>query len=395
MTLRKKPASIIGIKTADGKYYPVIEENSQAKKKLILTTAHDNQQCVQIELYRNNSKNTADFFYIGSLVIKGIKPRPKGEHSVELVITSTKDGEITANATDIDNFNKKKSRFLDVSLALQNEIKWKSVIPDSEFDNTIPPGLLVKPKENRAGSRIIIFAAVFLLVIGLILYFIKSGMKPQAAESPVTEEEILIEIPQPEDELELINPTVSVLNPVEVPDIILNYYRDEKFNDWVISFFKSLTGSQSIAETILSNASDLDISPSLAFALCAEESLYNPRAFNRNWNNTVDRGLFQLNSSTFPDVSVEEFYDIDQNTRHGLNYLRWCLNTAGNEVSALALYNAGPGNVSSAGTSKNTLDYISRILKRQRKIEELFFIEYITVTGTDELRTEDQIYGSD
>ena len=135
-----------------------------------------------------------------------------------------------------------------------------------------------------------------------------------------------------------------------------------------------------MAEAILYNAALHDVPPALAFALCAEESSYNPRAFNRNWNGTVDRGLFQLNSGTFRELSVEEFYDININSWHGLMYLRRALNTAGTDVAALALYNAGPHNVSSAGTPKSTLDYISRILRRQRRIEELFIIEYIRFT---------------
>jgi hypothetical protein len=69
---------------------------------------------------------------------------------------------------------------------------------------------------------------------------------------------------------------------------------------------------------------------------------------------------------------VEEFYDPMVNTWHGLSHLRWCLDTAGSDVAGLAMYNAGSGRVHNTGTPKSTLDYISRILKRQRGIEELF-----------------------
>jgi hypothetical protein len=72
----------------------------------------------------------------------------------------------------------------------------------------------------------------------------------------------------------------------------------------------------------------------------------------------------------------EEFYTPEINVRHGLAHLRWCLDTAGTEVAALAMYNAGATRVRSAGTPHTTLNYISRILRRQRNIEKLFMIEY-------------------
>lgn len=155
-------------------------------------------------------------------------------------------------------------------------------------------------------------------------------------------------------------------------DVILAAYADSLNRGQVIEFFSNLTGSEEIAAVVLSNAAGFEIAPALAFALCWEESRYNTMAFNRNQNETVDRGLFQLNSATFPELSIEDFYDPEINAKRGLAHLLWCLNTAGTEVAGLAMYNAGTTRVRSAGTPKNTLDYISRILKNQRKIEEQF-----------------------
>ena len=162
----------------------------------------------------------------------------------------------------------------------------------------------------------------------------------------------------------------------ESPDIILSTYKEPVFHERVVTFFKDLTGSQDVAKVILSNASTLNISPALAFALCWEESHYNSRAFNRNRNETIDRGLFQLNSATFPDLTVDDFYDPEINASHGLSHLRWCLDNAGTEVAGLAMYNAGSSRVSSAGAPKKTLDYISRVLEQQQRIERRFLAEY-------------------
>jgi hypothetical protein len=162
-------------------------------------------------------------------------------------------------------------------------------------------------------------------------------------------------------------------------DLILFSYRDEAFSEDVLFFFQDMTGSREVAEAILYNASGYNVAPALAFSLCYEESRYNPRALHRNKNETIDRGLFQLNSASFPKLRVEDFYDANLNARHGISYLRWCLNTAGSEIAALAMYNAGETRVRSDGTPKSTLDYISRILKRQREIEENFADYYCRI----------------
>ena len=192
-------------------------------------------------------------------------------------------------------------------------------------------------------------------------------VQPAGLESPPEEAENPGEV--------LPGPVPMVLNMEEEPDIILAAYRDPALQDGVVVFFRDLTGSQDVSQAVLASAAAFDIPPALAFALCWEESRYKPRAFNRNRNDTVDRGLFQLNSGAFPKLTTEDFYNLDINSRHGLSHLRWCLNTAGTEVAALAMYNAGTARVRSAGTPKNTLDYISRILKLQRRIEEHFIAE--------------------
>ena len=166
--------------------------------------------------------------------------------------------------------------------------------------------------------------------------------------------------------------TILISGIEEGEDIILAFYRNPDYSLRVLEFFGELTGSEAVAAAIVKHASALNVPPALAFALCWEESRYNPQAFNRNRNETVDRGLFQLNSATFPELATDDFYDLDINSSRGLAHLRWCLDTAGTDVAGLAMYNAGTTRVRSAGTPKGTLDYISRILKNQRKIEELF-----------------------
>jgi hypothetical protein len=172
---------------------------------------------------------------------------------------------------------------------------------------------------------------------------------------------------------------------VERPDMILELYRDEVFREGVEDFFGDLTGSLETAQAVLANAAIFDIPPALAFALSWEESRYNPRAVNRkNRNHTVDRGLFQLNNASFPQLKEDQFFNPEINSKYGLSHLRWCLDTAGTDVAGLAMYNAGTNRVRTGGTPKMTLDYVSRILDRERAIEELFLAEYERITWIEE-----------
>lgn len=168
---------------------------------------------------------------------------------------------------------------------------------------------------------------------------------------------------------------IAFLSPPEQParDRILELYRDPASRDQVVDFFTSLCGSRQVASVILSNAATYNISPSLAFSLCWEESRYNPRAINRkNRDESVDRGLFQLNNRSFPNVAEYDFFEPHINAWYGMGHLRLCLDTGGTEIAALAMYNAGTGRVRGLGTPKTTLDYIHRVLEGRRKIERIF-----------------------
>jgi len=215
---------------------------------------------------------------------------------------------------------------------------------------------------------------ILLLLGSCFIFAISFGGEKALSLPDVTE--IAETGPVPEDEAELALP---VLNGKEEQDLVLLAYGDEAFREDVLLFFQDITGSREIASAILSNASHYNVAPALAFSLCAEESEYNPRALHRNKNQTVDRGLFQLNNASFPKLKAEDFYDSNVNASNGISHLRWCLNTAGSEIAALAMYNAGETRVRSVGTPKSTLDYVSRILKRQRQIEERFADYYYRI----------------
>jgi len=168
----------------------------------------------------------------------------------------------------------------------------------------------------------------------------------------------------------------SFIEDLEREDSIGGYYLDPATRETTVDFFASLTRSPSIARVILDGAQQSGTPPALAFALAYEESDFRSDAYNDN-GDSVDRGLFQLNSKSFPKLDIKAFYDPAVNARYGLGHLQFCIRTAGNEVAALAMYNAGRTRVSKGQTPQKTLNYVHRILSYRDNIESLFVAKVV------------------
>ena len=169
-------------------------------------------------------------------------------------------------------------------------------------------------------------------------------------------------------------------------------YHDVSYRKLITKYYEGITGSEVIAETVLRHAYANEIPFSLAFSLMWAESRFDPEAYNRNAV-SIDRGLFQLNSESFPDLNRDQFYDIETNVGKGLSYLRYCLNLGENEIVALAIYNAGHGRVSGAGAPLMTLDHISNILDYRSELERDFerYISQIGKIRTDKMTDKNLI----
>ena len=160
-------------------------------------------------------------------------------------------------------------------------------------------------------------------------------------------------------------------------DLGLYLYRNPLTKNHIVNYLDQLTGSTKITDIILRNASINDIPVSLAFSLAFAESSYNPNAVNSNAN-SIDRGLFQLNSKSFPQLVEIDFFDPEINAKHGLAYLAKSIKKGGNEIVGLAMYNAGSGRVTGRGTPKMTLDYISKIMDYKKEIDAFIMDTMVT-----------------
>ena len=90
----------IGIKLANGDFFPILDAESPSAKRLTVTTANDNQASAQIDLFRGPGVDIKSANYIGSLVIENISPMPKGDPEISLELRLDDQGNLKVNGSE-------------------------------------------------------------------------------------------------------------------------------------------------------------------------------------------------------------------------------------------------------------------------------------------------------
>jgi hypothetical protein len=117
--------------------------------------------------------------------------------------------------------------------------------------------------------------------------------------------------------------------------------------------------SQQIQQMITQSALQYGVDPSLALAVAAHESNFNPTATHVNPNGTTDWGVMQLNDLTVQTFNVSNPLDPQQNINAGVQLLSQLSNKySGNLTDILWAYNAGSGSVSSGVMPSGVQSYI-------------------------------------
>ncbi len=139
-------------------------------------------------------------------------------------------------------------------------------------------------------------------------------------------------------------------------------------------FYVELIGDSRIVEAVYTKAKE--INKDILFAQILKESRGDPLAFSENKDEetgeviSIDRGVFQLNSRSYPTLTEEEFYNIEINVAYGISHLRSELEYwRGNIQKALWTYNAGRAGIKD-GVPESTIRYAKDIIANAKAIEQ-------------------------
>lgn len=115
ITIRGCIMKTIGIKLADGSFYPVLEDNSNQEKTLDLTTANNNQTTVMVDLYRSALCSMEDAEYVDTLQIDNLVEHPIGEPDITFTISIDENKQLSAKIVDKETGSQSKTSITLVS----------------------------------------------------------------------------------------------------------------------------------------------------------------------------------------------------------------------------------------------------------------------------------------
>ncbi|MBN1616156.1 MAG: LysM peptidoglycan-binding domain-containing protein [Spirochaetales bacterium] len=183
-------AGSIGIKLADSKFFPVLEEGNPASKILELTTVRDEQTSVQINLFRSEDGELDESAYVGTLIIEDISPRASGEPTVELTLTLDEQNELSAEAVDLDSGSRQALSVsletlsredlyslpdfdlspIDSSLHLGEDPDHRNLAYQGTIPGNAPEGLyeMTNEEEKKSGVFMPAWLCVLVLVVGVL-----------------------------------------------------------------------------------------------------------------------------------------------------------------------------------------------------------------------------------
>jgi hypothetical protein len=166
----------VGIKLADGNFYPILDEYGSVGKKLVLTTVCDGQTSAQIDFYRYDEGAAGE--YIGSLVVDSLVRKYAGETVIDLRVRSSGDGRIFAEAYETDGAGGTQKLEIDIEGRNVRGMDGDGLDIDGEWSS----GVKVAAKRRVSPVvPIVIAAIIFLVAAAVFLFLFLSQGFPQPA----------------------------------------------------------------------------------------------------------------------------------------------------------------------------------------------------------------------
>ena len=145
----------IGIKLADGSFYPILEEGKPQVQTIELTTVRDDQTTVQLDLYRSSSDNMEDAEYVDTLLVENLLPRPKETPTLNLKIEIDSENVLSASIEDCESGEHSETK---VSLVTLDSSE-RTIVPDfsmietEDSDNINGDALLDEFADNTIATQ--------------------------------------------------------------------------------------------------------------------------------------------------------------------------------------------------------------------------------------------------
>lgn len=151
----------IGIRLADGSFYPIMEDGQKCSKTLGLTTVKDNQTRVIVDVYRSQTGTMEDAEYIDSLQIENLVEHPNGTVDINLDIGLDENGKLKAAMIDPETGNTSSADVTLVSRTLEErleptnyEISMSDLEKQSDTDSNEEQKDSVNEDTNVAGAAL-------------------------------------------------------------------------------------------------------------------------------------------------------------------------------------------------------------------------------------------------
>ena len=151
----------IGIRLADGSFYPIMEDGQKCSKTLGLTTVKDNQTRVIVDVYRSQTGTMEDAEYIDSLQIENLVEHPNGTVDINLDIGLDENGKLKAAMIDPETGNTSSADVTLVSRTLEErleptnyEISMSDLEKQSDTDSNEEQKDSVNEDSNVAGTAL-------------------------------------------------------------------------------------------------------------------------------------------------------------------------------------------------------------------------------------------------
>ncbi|MFO8042634.1 MAG: LysM peptidoglycan-binding domain-containing protein [Alkalispirochaeta sp.] len=213
---------MIGIRLADHSVFPVFSSDEPGSKRIVLTTARDDQERVDIELVRADDVHAdrPQPLLIGRITLDDLQAGHGGEPEVDLVLRVTPEGRLDATATNRATGNA-QSLSIDIDrAATEAEFSVPESLTES-FEPEFAAEVHEEPRSRRSGWLLVvaIIAIVSVLAGGMWWLLLRTADEDVGADAaddvPITQSpEEEIELPQEPEPADSSDPRPQEEEPV-------------------------------------------------------------------------------------------------------------------------------------------------------------------------------------